>query len=192
MKKILFMIKSFCMKLKIIKDTNPKMRQRSKEVELPLSKYDQELLDSMLDYLVKSQDEEYAKKHNIRTGVGLAAIQVNELKRMFCVYIDDGENIVKYQLVNPKIIESSLKLAALSQGEGCLSVDNDRKGLAHRHYKIKMKAYDALTKEDIIIEAKGYLAIVLQHEYDHLDGLFYYDRFDKKDPMAQKSNEVLL
>ena len=75
------------MKLKIIKDSNPKMRQRSQEVALPLSREDKELLDSMLYYLKKSQDEEYARKHNIRPGVGLAAIQVGVLKRMFVVYI---------------------------------------------------------------------------------------------------------
>ena len=46
------------MKLKIIKDNNPIMRQKSLEVSLPLSKEDKELLDEMLLYLKKSQDEE--------------------------------------------------------------------------------------------------------------------------------------
>jgi len=180
------------MKLKIIKDTNPRMRLKSQEVTLPLSKDDKELLDNMLEYLRLSQDEEYASKHNIRPGVGLAAIQVNVLKRMFVVHVETEEGVIAYQLVNPKIVESSLKLCAIGAGEGCLSVDKDRKGLAHRHYKIKMKAYDALSDQEVVIDAKGYLAIVLQHEYDHLDGLFYYDRFDKKNPMEQKNNEVII
>ena len=98
------------MKLKIVKDSNPIMRQKSQPVNLPLSAEDKELLDEMLNYLKLSQDEEYAKKHNIRAGVGIAAIQVGVLKRMFCVYYtNENEEIVQYQLVNPKIIEYSLK-----------------------------------------------------------------------------------
>ena len=180
------------MKLKIIKDSNPKMRQKSLPVELPLNKEDKELLDNMLDYLRKSHDEEYARKHNLRTGVGLAAIQVGALKRMFVIHIENEDEIIEYQLVNPKIIESSVKYCALENGEGCLSVDAEYHGLSHRHYKIKMKAYNALTDEDIILEVKGYLAIVLQHEYDHLDGIFFYDRIDKKSPNTAKPGEVLI
>ena len=63
------------MKIKLVKDSNPIMRQRSQPVELPLSKEDKATLDSMLNYLKKSQDEKYAEKHNIKEGVGLAAIQ---------------------------------------------------------------------------------------------------------------------
>ena len=180
------------MKLKIVKDSNPIMRKRSQEVSLPLSKEDKELLDEMLLYLKRSQDEEYAKKHNIRAGVGLAAIQVGVLKRMFVVYIKDEEGDIAYQLVNPRIVESSIKQCALSGGEGCLSVEEDHPGLSHRAYKIKIKAFNALTDKDIIIEAKGYLSIVLQHEYDHLNGMFYYDRIDKVEPNKQKPQEILI
>ena len=51
------------MKLKIVKDNNPIMRKKSLPVEMPLSNKDKETLDAMLDYLKRSQDEEYAKKH---------------------------------------------------------------------------------------------------------------------------------
>ena len=181
------------MKLKIVKDTNPIMRQRSEKVGLPLSSEDKELLDSMLDYLKKSQDEEYAKKHNIRAGVGIAAIQVGVLKRMFVVYYQKSETeYVQYQLVNPKIIEESIRKCALQNGEGCLSVDNDHQGLVHRHYKIVMKAFDALQNKDITIVAKGYDAVVLQHEYDHLDGIFFYDHIDNKNPDKPQLNEEII
>ena len=180
------------MKLKIVKDNNPIMRKKSLPVDLPLSAEDKNLLDEMLNYLKLSQDEEYAKKHNVRAGVGIAAIQVGVLKRMFCVYYKVEEEIVQYQLVNPKIIEYSYKKCALKDGEGCLSVDGDHKGLSHRYYKIKMAAYDALTDKDIIITARGFDAIVLQHEYDHLDGLFFYDRIDKNNPDKQLFNEELI
>ena len=180
------------MKLKIVKDNNPIMRKKSLPVEMPLNKEDKETLDEMLNYLKLSQDEEYARKHNIRAGVGIAAIQIGLLKRMFCIYYETDDGVVQYQLVNPKIIEYSVRKCALRDGEGCLSVDGEHPGISHRYYKIKMQAYDALTDRDIIITARGFDAIVLQHEYDHLDGLFFYDRIDQNNPNKQLINEELI
>ena len=181
------------MKIKIVKDSNPIMHQRSLEVPMPLSDKDRELLDAMLNHLKLSQDEEYRTKHNIREGVGLAAIQTGHLKRMFVIYYqkEDGE-IVQYQLVNPKMVENSIKKCALKNGEGCRSVDQEHSGLAQRHYKIRLRAFDALQNKDIEIEASGFDAVVLQHEYDHLDGIFFYDRIDKYKPLEQLPNEVII
>ena len=122
----------------------------------------------------------------------MAAIQIGILKRMFVVYYGEGENLVQYQLVNPQIIEYSLKKCALKDGEGCLSVDEEHPGISHRYYKIKLKAFDALRNEEIVITAKGFDAIVLQHEYDHLDGKFFYDRIDKNHPNQQLVGEELI
>ena len=180
------------MKLKIVKDNNPIMKKKSLPVDLPLSSEDKATLDEMLDYLKLSQDEEYAKKHNIRAGIGMAAIQIGLLKRMFVVYCETDDGVVQYQLVNPKIIEYSLRKCALKDGEGCLSVDGEHPGYSHRYYKIKMQAYDALTDRDIVITARGFDAIVLQHEYDHLDGLFFYDRIDANRPNQVLMNEELI
>ena len=180
------------MKLKIIKDSNPIMRKKSLPVDLPLSNEDKELLDEMLDYLKKSQDEEYAKKHNYKPGVGMAAIQVGVLKRMFVIYYQTNNEEVQYQLVNPVLLETSVKKCALEDGEGCLSVDNHHEGYVHRFYKIKLKAYDALQDEEIVLTARGYDAIVLQHEYDHLNGLFYYDHINKNSPFERVDNEELI
>ena len=180
------------MKLKIVKDNHPIMRKKSLPVELPLSPEDKETLDNMLEYIKLSQDDDYAKKHNIRAGIGLAAIQIGLLKRMFVVCYGEGEDHVEYQLVNPKIIEYSFKKCALKDGEGCLSVDGEHPGLAHRYYKIKMQAFDALRNEEIIITARGFDAVVLQHEYDHLDGMFFYDRIDKNNPSRQILGEELI
>ena len=180
------------MKYKIYKDNNPIMRKKSLPVEMPLSKQDRDTLDFMLQYLKKSQDEEYAKKHNIRPGVGLAAIQVGVPKRMFVIYYQKGEQIVQYKLVNPRIIETSVKKAALEQGEGCLSVDKDHGGLVHRYYKIVMKAFDAIQNKEITIVASGYDAIVLQHEYDHLSGILYYDHIVYDTPYVKLPNEEII
>ena len=180
------------MKLKIVKDSNPIMKQKSLPVSLPLSAEDKAILDEMSDYLKKSQDDEYAKKHNLRAGIGMAAIQIGILKRMFVVYYQREDEVIEYQLVNPKIIEYSFRKCALKDGEGCLSVDGEHPGYAHRYYKIKMEAYDALSDEEIIITARGFDAIVLQHEYDHLDGKFFYDRIDPNKPNQVLMNEELL
>ena len=181
------------MKLKIIKDNNPLMRKVSAPVDLPLSQEDKQTLDAMLEYLKKSQDDEYAEKHHIRSGVGLAAIQIGILKRMFVIYYQNQDgNEISYQIVNPKIIETSVKKCALSNGEGCLSVDEEHQGLSHRYFKINMEAYDALQGKKIHIIARGYDAIVLQHEYDHLDGKFFYDRIDKNNPNKPLEGEVLI
>ena len=181
------------MKYKIIKDNNPIMRKKSQQVSLPLSSEDKETLDEMLEYLKLSQDEDYAKKHHIKAGVGLAAIQIGILKRMFVIYYQNEDNeTIQYQLVNPRIYETSIKKCALSNGEGCLSVDKDHQGLVHRYYKIKMKAFDALTNKDIVINATGFDAVVLQHEYDHLDGVFYYDHINNNDPTRPMMGEEII
>ena len=180
------------MKIKLVKDNNPRIRKKSEEVPLPLSKEDQEILDSMFDYLVRSQDEEYATKHNIRAGVGLAAIQAGFAKRMFVIYYQKGEQIVQYKLVNPKIIETSVKKTALKDGEGCLSVDKEHHGYVHRYYKIVMKAYDDLQGKEVTITASGYDAIVLQHEYDHLNGILFYDHIVIDAPFVKLPNEEII
>ncbi len=180
------------MRLKIVKDNNPKIRAKSVDVPLPLTDEDREILDSMFVYLVKSQDEEYAQKHNIKPGVGLAAIQVGYKKRMFVIYYQKGDKIIQYKLVNPKIIETSVKKVALQDGEGCLSVDKEHCGLVHRYYKIVMKAYDAIQDKNIVISATGYDAVVLQHEYDHLSGILFYDHIVYDAPFVKLPNEELI
>jgi peptide deformylase len=178
--------------MKIIKDSNPIMRKKSVEVPLPLSEEDRNTLNMMSEYLKNSQDDEWAEKHNVRPGIGLAAIQIGLLKRMFVIYLPYGDRLIEYQLVNPKIIETSVKRAALENGEGCLSVDKNHHGLVHRYYKIKIKAFNALTnKEEIIVES-GYPAIALQHEYDHLEGMFFYDRINKFNPNEPYPNEEII
>ncbi len=178
--------------LKIVKDTDKSIRKRCEKVDLPLSEENKTILLKMLDYLKKSQDDNYASKHGIRSGVGLAAPQIGIQKQMLVVYYDNGQQIVQYALVNPKIISSSVKMCYLQSGEGCLSVDNDVKGYVYRPYKVRIKAFDLLTNSEIEIVAKGYEAIVLQHEIDHLIGVLYYDHIDKLNPFKKMDNSVAI
>ncbi len=160
----------------IIKDDNPKIRERSADVELPLNDEDRELLEAMYHYVKDSQDEELCEKRDLTPSVGIAAIQVGVPKKMIAVVAenDEGEP-VEWALVNPKIISKSVQMTALSKGEGCLSVPGSHPGVVPRPYKIKVRAYDLLTDQKVLIEAKGYEAIVLQHEIDHLSGTLFYD-----------------
>ena len=112
---------------------------------------------------------------------------------MIAIYfIDENDKEVKYALVNPKIVSNSTRLIAIKGGEGCLSVNEDKTGYVYRYYKITVKAYDALAKKEVTINAKGYEAIVLQHEIDHLSGILYYDRINKNNPFEIKPNSELI
>ncbi|MDQ0359310.1 peptide deformylase [Breznakia pachnodae] len=169
----------------VIKDTDPLIREKSEEVKLPLSKEDAELLSAMHQFVADSTDDEKVEKYNLRPAVGLAAVQLGVLKRMLAVVIreyDEEDNeidVQEYALANPKIISHSVQKSYLANGEGCLSVDDVHEGIVPRHARITVKGYDLLTKKDVQIRAKGYIAIVLQHEIDHLNGVLYYDHIDE-------------
>lgn len=177
---------------KIVKDNKKSLREISTELELPLSKKYKDTLFDMLEYLKASQDEELSNKYHIRSGVGLAAPQIGINKRMLAIYIQTEKTTYQYLLVNPKIISMSAKLTYLEQGEGCLSVDQDHKGYVYRHYKIKVQAYDALVDKMMEYTFVGYLAIVVQHEIDHLNGVLYYDHINKFDPYKKLPNSIAI
>ena len=71
----------------IIDDSNELIRTVSKEVELPLSKENHDLLMKMHEFLVASQDEELSEKYDLRPAVGIAAIQLGIPKRMCAIHV---------------------------------------------------------------------------------------------------------
>lgn len=178
----------------IIKDSDELIRRKSADVSLPLSEEDKTLLMEMLQYVDESTIEEIAKEKNLRPAVGISAIQVGVPKKMTAVIIKDeeGNKICEYALVNPKIISNSVEKACLSSGEGCLSVVEEHEGLVYRSARIKVKAYDAIRDENIIIKADGYLAIVLQHELDHFKGILFYDHINKDDPYHKEADAQII
>lgn len=161
----------------IIHDDDPKLRGHSADVELPLNKEDEELLTALHQYVKDSQDDELCEQKNLSPAVGIAAIQVGVPKKMLAVVVpqDDG-SFKEWALANPKIISRSMKKAALAGGEGCLSVPDAHEGYVLRPNHIKVRAYDLLTNQEVVIDESGYEAIVLQHEIDHLSGVLFYDR----------------
>lgn len=177
---------------KIVTDKN-KLKNKCKEVELPLSEEDKNTLIEMVEYLKLSQDDDIAQKYNIRPGVGLAANQIGLDKRMIAIYVVDSKgNEISYGLVNPVITSYSVQQCYLANGEGCLSVKEDVPGYVYRYNKITVKAYDVLEDKEVTIKARGFLSIVLQHEIDHLNGLLYVDHIDKDDPFLEKPNTIAI
>ena len=177
----------------IIKVDNEDIRKKSTELQLPLTSKDTEVLLLMNEYLKNGYDPKKAQELNIRPGVGLSAVQVDYLKRMFVIYVYDQKNELKnFGVINPKILSESEQMCYLFGGEGCLSVDREIKGLVHRHKRIKVKylEYNFETKELKPTERyfSDYLAIIFQHECDHLNGVLFYDHIDFKDPFTPKGN----
>ena len=169
------------------------LHQRCEEVSLPISDEDRNLLVEMVEYLKVSQDDELAEKYNIRPGVGLAANQVGVKKRMIAIYfVDEKGEINQYGLANPKLVSYSVKKSCLDSGEGCLSVPKDVEGYVYRYYKVTVKGFDVLTNKEVTIKARDYLSIILQHELDHLDGILYTDRIDKKDPFKIIEDAIVI
>lgn len=169
----------------IVKEGNPILRMKASEVELPLSDTDKLTLVEMLKYLMDSNDQKIAKQYGLRPGVGIAAPQIGISKRMFVIFANDFEGKLHIlPLINPKIISHSKEMTYLPHGEGCLSVDRETHGLTPRYREIKVKTHYFDVKTGKVSERtfnlKGYLAIVFQHEYDHLDGILYVDKMEDK------------
>ena len=170
----------------ILDEKDKRLRQVSKEVEFPLTQKDKDLINTMIKYLHDSQIEELAEKYDLRPGMGMAAVQLGVLKRYFVVVneIEEGE-FETYILINPKIISNSLEKIYVELGEGCLSVNRAVEGIVPRYARVTMEAYD-MEGRKIHVRAREELAIAMQHELDHLNGIMFTDHIDKKDPYKGK------
>jgi len=108
-------------------------------------------------------------------GVGLAAPQVGESKRVIVLDTDHeepGKHLLK--LINPKIVEAEGKVI---WEEGCLSVI-DYSAEVERAARVLVRGWTPEQKE-IEIEADDLLAVALQHEIDHLEGKLFIDRISR-------------
>ena len=178
----------------ILLDPHPILRIKCQEVELPLSEEDKQTLTDMLQYVRNSQDEKFCEEHNVKASVGIAAPQIGISKKLLAISIsgEDNDKPLEFALANPKIISNSTQKSCLENGESCLSVSPDVEGIVLRYYRIKVRAYNLLTEREEIISLKGYPAIVMQHEIDHLCGHLYYDHIDKKNPLFIPENTITI
>ena len=166
----------------ILDEKDKTLHMKSKEVNFPLSSQDKILINDSIEYLRLSQDEEKAKELNLRAGMGLAFAQLGKLKRIFVIsYKTEEGNFIEYTVINPKLISYSNELVYVEEGEGCLSVNREVDGIIGRHARIKVGFYDedGNYKEERLREE---IAVAFQHEMDHLDGILFTDRIDKKNP----------
>ena len=173
-------------RLKILKEPNKILREISedvKEITDDLKKLSKDMLETMY-------------KAN---GIGLAAVQVGVLKRLIVADIEYKKKKTPYGkiflnkkpfvMINPVLVEED---GVQYYREGCLSVPNNFKTV-QRANKVKVKYRDLENKEQEL-EAEGKLAVVIQHEMDHMDGILFIDRtYDpegKDDANSNNSSNV--
>lgn len=148
------------------------LRQRSRRVGVITDEVKQ-LIKDMISATV---DWENSRDHE--AAVGLAAVQVDKLFRIFIIR-NDFENAEDQRFtvfVNPEIVK---KIGPIEEDyEGCLSVPNIY-GKVPRHTTVKVKALNE-NGQSFRVTAHGYLARILQHEVDHTHGIVFIDYIKNK------------
>jgi peptide deformylase len=134
---------------------DPVLRERALEVET---------FDRVLRKLAKRM----IRIMHDAPGVGLAAPQVGTLQRLLVYDVEDDPKV----LVNPVLDEFALELE--ESDEGCLSVPGVTMPV-ERPVSVYVRAFDA-AGEPLEFHAEGFEARVIQHEYDHLEGVLIVDR----------------
>jgi peptide deformylase len=128
--------------------------------------------------IIKLIADMFESMHNAN-GIGLAANQVGANKQIFVVDISAAEGYEDTKplvLINPKIIAKSEEL--ISYEEGCLSIPDQRAEVIRpKNIVIEYQDTDLKTQT---IEADDLLARVMQHEYDHLQGVLFTDLVDEE------------
>jgi peptide deformylase len=138
---------------------NDILRQKAKpvaDVDGDVLAFAKDLIDSM----------------HLGKGVGLAAPQVGVLDRVFVVHIDGD---VPRVFINPSIIETSSELSEYE--EGCLSIPGMYAQVIRPAY-VKVQAWNERGRP-FNLTAEGFLARVIQHEYDHLEGVLFIDKLSE-------------
>ena len=135
-----------------------RLREAGKKIE-SVSAEIQKLVDDMAETM-------YAAP-----GVGLAATQIGECVQLFIIDIADAEEPSDLRVfINPEIVESQ---GDITWQEGCLSFPGVQEEI-DRSAKVKVRAQDRDGKW-FELEAEGLLAVAIQHEYDHLQGVLMID-----------------
>ena len=148
---------------KILIEPNKLLRQVSKPVE-KVGNQERLLMDDMLETMYEAP------------GIGLAAIQIGEPKRIIVMDISRDESKKEpLYLVNPVIKNKNSKKVAYE--EGCLSVP-DQFAEIERPNTCDVEYLDYEGKKKLL-KADGLLATCIQHEMDHLEGILFIDYLSK-------------
>jgi peptide deformylase len=105
-------------------------------------------------------------------GVGLAGPQIGFMKRIFVIQIEGDKPRV---FINPSIVETSQETVKVE--EGCLSIPGIWADVI-RPAAIRVQAWNEKGRP-FTLDADGMLARVIQHEYDHLEGILFIDRLSQ-------------
>jgi len=149
---------------------------RLKQVSKPVERVDDALRALMDDMLETMYDA---------PGIGLAAIQIGVPKRVLVMDLArEGEPPQPRHFVNPQILWTAEEMAVCQ--EGCLSVP-DLYEEVERPKSVKVRYLDYHGAEHEVM-AEGMLAVCLQHEIDHLEGILFVDHLSKlkRDMMLRK------
>ena len=148
--------------LEILKYPHPLLKKRSQEIEK---------IDENIRQLIQDMTETMYDAN----GVGLAACQVGVGKRIIVLDVSpmDPEQDL-FALINPEIVAEEEEI---DHEEGCLSVP-DCQEIIKRKQKVRVRGMSSEGKE-VELEAQGILAIALQHEVDHLNGVLILDRMSR-------------
>jgi peptide deformylase len=156
---------------------DPVLRKRAAKVD-KITKDVQKLIDDMVETMRAAH------------GQGLAAPQIGVSLRVAVVEtvkdLDDGKQEKQLvALVNPEVVKASED--QWQHAEGCLSIPGWR-GDVERPYQITVKAIDR-SGERVRFSADGMFARAIQHEIDHLDGVFYTDKLVAPDRIWQVNED---
>lgn len=151
----------------IITLPNPHLREKSAKVHV-ITDATIKLVNDMTN---ASLDWEDSRPHEI--SAALAAVQIDALERIIIVRSDFDDKAARdfTALINPEIVKYEGEVT--KDYEGCLSVNNIY-GSVPRHSKIRVKALD-LDGKEVRFKAEGFLARVIQHEVDHINGIVFID-----------------
>lgn len=174
--------------IKILDEKNKVLHTISKEATFPLSQKDKKLIYDSIKFLEMSQDEQIAEKYNLRAGMGLAFIQLGIPKRIFVIANkdEDTNTFEEHIIINPVITSQSEELVYVGEGEGCLSVNRPVDGIVPRHARITVD-YQDIDGNKKTVRVREDIAIAFQHEIDHLNGILFVDKIDKKDPYKNQN-----
>lgn len=138
----------------------------------------------VVDDVIRTQVTDMFETMYDAPGIGLAATQVDFHQRVIVIDVSEEQN-EPLCLINPKIIEKS---GEIEWEEGCLSVPNYYESVK-RSNDITVRALDQNGKE-FEIEASEILAVCIQHEIDHLNGILFVDHISKLKQKRLKEKAV--
>lgn len=162
--------------LDIVTEGDPRLRQKAhrvRTVDDAIRRLAADMHETMLD----------------APGVGLAAPQVGIPLRLFVVhvpkdYVEEGSAETTLTLVNPEIVKAHGRVLGY---EGCLSIPGWT-GEVPRADRVVVKAI-GLDNRPLKIKHEGWVARVLQHELDHLDGILFLDRVEDRSTIKEIPEE---